>query len=155
MSKDKDTLVSWKFIEGKYVEEALGSPPRIGKHQLEPLSSASKEAGVSCNILEDHQFFTSSPEVHRHQTDLWIGIEGELQFIVGGEMVEPRVADGDSNEIKAEEIRGGTKVAVRAYDILLIPAGVPHAHTAAHGRAYIIKFPERDIVPFEKVPGWK
>lgn len=86
---------------------------------------------------------------------MWIGIEGELKFIVGGEMVEPRVADDDGNEIKAKEIRGGTEVVVRAHDILFIPAGVPHAHTAAHSRAYIIKLPERDIIPIEKVPGWK
>lgn len=149
-------MKTWKFIEGRHVETAIGSLPTIGKHQLEPLSSISKEKGVSYNMLEDHEFYTPFPELHRHETDVFIGYEGEIEFILGGKGVDVYIADDNDNEIKAREIIGGTKFVLKVGDFLEIPAGVWHAHTATHGRAYIIKkIPEHGIVPLEQVPGWK
>ena len=148
-------MKNWQFIEAKNIAESLAKAPTDGKHQLEPLSSLSKEKGISFNILEDHNFLEGQPEVHRHEADLWLGIEGEMRFIVGGELVAPFAKEGNDNEIKAKTVANGTEVIVKEGDVLLIPAGVPHMHTSAHGRAYIIKLPERDIVPIEQVPGWK
>lgn len=145
----------WRFIEEEYVKDSLASVPVAGKHQLEPLSTISKQRGISCNILEDHQFFTPLPELHRHETDLLIGIKGTLTFILGGEGVDVRIVKGNDNEIKAREITGGTEFVLKAGGILEIPAGVWHAHTGIHGRAYIIKkIPEYGIVPLEDIPGW-
>lgn len=146
---------NWQFIEGAKVKESLANLPADGKHQLEPLSSLSKEKSVSFNILEDHNFLEGQPEVHRHEGDLWFGLEGEMKFILGGEMAEPYAKEGNDNEIKAKDISGGTEVILKPSDVLFIPAGVPHMHTSAHSRAVIIKIPERDIVPLEEVPGWK
>ena len=148
-------MKNWQFIEGAKIQETLKSAVKDGKHQLEPLLSISKEKGISYNILEDHNFFEPAPEVHRHEADLWIGIEGEMKFAVGGELVEPFAKEGNNNEIKAKEISGGVEVVLKAEEVLFIPAGVPHSHTSAHGRAFIIKIPERETVPLEEVPGWK
>ena len=147
-------MKNWQFIDAKFIREAMAKEPVDGKHQLEPLSSLSKGKGISFNILEDHNFLEGQPEVHRHEGDLWIGLEGEMNFIVGGEMVEPYAKEGNDNEIKAKSISGGEEVVLKMGDVLWIPAGVPHMHIAKHGRAYIIKIPERNIVPLEKVPGW-
>ena len=151
----RNFMKNWQFIEGAKIGETLGSKVYDGKHQLEPLSALSKEKGISFNILEDHNFLEGQPEAHRHEADLWIGIEGEMKFVVGGEMVEAYAKEGNDNEIKAKTIANGTEVVVKAGDVLLIPAGIPHAHTAVHGRAAVIKIPERDIVPLEEVPGWR
>ena len=145
----------WQFIEGGKIKESLAKEPFDGKHQLEPLSLVSKEKGVSFNILEDHNFLEGQPEAHRHEADLWFGLEGEMKFAVGGELVEPFAKEGDDNEIKAKKISGGVEVVLKAGDVLFIPTGVPHSHTSAHGRAFIIKIPERNIIPLEEVPGWK
>ena len=148
-------IKNWQFIEAKNIQESLGKLPADGKHQLEPLSSISKDKSVPYNILEDHNFLDGQPEVHRHEGDLWGGIEGEIKFIVGGEMVEPYAKEGNDMEIKAKKIQNGTEVILKAGDVLFIPAGVPHAHTAVHGRAFIIKIPEREIVYLDEIPGWK
>lgn len=145
----------WEFISNEVTEATIGAIPISGKHQVEPLASIAKEKGVPFNILEDEQFNTPQPEVHLHEHDLWYGLEGELKFILGGEMIEAYLKEGNANEVKAREISGGEEVVVKAGDVLFIRAGTPHAHTGVHGRAYIIKIPEKNIFSLDQVPGWK
>ena len=143
------------LIPARIFQETLAQKPTDGKRQLEPLATWAKEQGISLNILEDHNFLVGAPEVHRHEEDLWIGLEGEATFVVGGELVEPWTKEGDDREVKGKSIRGGTEIKMGQWDILKIPAGQSHQHTALHGRLIIIKIPAKEIVPLESVPGWK
>ena len=95
--------------------------------------------------MEDHEVSEAEAEVHKHEADLWIGLEGKAEFIYGGELVEPWIREGThSNELGGEDIKGGTKVVLKAGDILYIPAGQPHMHTSSKtARMLIIKIPER------------
>ncbi len=146
------------FIPKSVTNETLAVPPTKGKRLLEPFKSAS--GGPHIFLLEDHEVVNDA-EVHRHEADLWICLEGEVKFIVGGEMVNPwakQLPDGgeDTREIKAKEIANGTKYTMRAGDVLYIPAGQPHVHnTDKTARLYIIKIPTLEMVPLEEVPGWK
>jgi len=148
------------FIAKGQVDETLLSPSEQGKRLLEPLKSVSLAKGAPINILEDTNV-ANDAEVHRHEGDLWIGLEGEVEFVVGGEMVHPWIhekPDGTRNdrEIKAKEIRGGESYVVGKGDILWIPAGVPHLHrTKGIARLFIIKVPAREEVLLEDVPGWE
>lgn len=147
------------FIPKSVTDETLAVPATQGKHLLEPFKSASGNPAIY--LLEDSAV-DNNFEVHRSEADLWICLQGEVEFEVGGELVNPRLrvrSDGsiDDLEIKADpgNIRGATKHILQRGDILFIPAGVPHAHrTQGTARLYIIKIPQ-PVVPLEEVPGWK
>ena len=148
------------YISKEQVDEALSHDPQEGKRLLEPLKSIWQSKGSPINILEDHKV-SNDAEVHRHEGDLWICLEGEVSFTVGGKMVDPELgkkADGSDHdlEVKAASIEGGEEHTMRKGDILWILAGEPHAHkTDLTARLFIIKVPAREVVPLSEVPGWK
>ena len=136
------------FLSKAVIDETLAVAPTPGKKNLEPLKSLAKAQGLPITILENSEQ-SNKPEIHRHEDDLWICLEGETTFVVGGELVggqEKVRADGtiDSNEISGGEIKGGETHTLKPGDILYIPAGEPHAHSATGTvRLYIIKLPKR------------
>lgn len=135
------------FIQKKYIDETLATPQEQGKRLIEPLKTFSRENAVPFNILEDKEI-TNDAEIHKHEADLWLCLEGEVQFIYGGELVDPWVhknADGteNTNELKAKTIRDGTETILHPGDWLWIPAGEPHQHICAGvARLAIIKIPK-------------
>ncbi len=142
------------FIPKSVTDETLAVPATQGKRLLEPFKSASGSSAIY--ILEDSEV-DNEFEVHRHEADLWICLEGEVEFEVGGELVLPWAKEGDDREIKAKvgNARGTTKYQLKTGDVLLIPAGQPHAHrTKGTARLYIVKIPQAEV-PLEHVPGWK
>ncbi len=134
-------------ITSEEIKKTLASEPFQGKHLLEPLKSRALAEKIPLNILEDKEVINEA-EVHRHEGDLWQCLEGEVEFTVGGELIEPwpkKNKDGsiDEREWKAKEIKNGTKVILKVGDWLWIPAGEPHQHSKpqGHARLYIIKIP--------------
>lgn len=147
------------FIPRSQVDAALSEKPEQGKRLLKPPKSIWQTQGMPINVLEDHSV-SNDAEVHRHEADLWICLQGEVEFVVGGEMVNPwakELQNGgiDDREIKAREIRDGTSYILHEGDILWIPAGEPHLHkTDGTARLYIIKIPTLKEFPLTDVPGW-
>ncbi len=139
------------FVSKKTLDETLAQPPVQGKRVMEPWKSVTLGAGI--NILEDHEITNNVVELHRHEADLWICLEGEVTFQTGGTMPGIYVkknADGstDDREWKSEKIEGAETHILRAGDILMIPAGTPHVHnTTGTARLYIIKIPARELAP--------
>lgn len=147
------------FIPRETTEQSCAQEPAQGKRLLEPLKTFSLAQGAPIHILEDTNV-TNEVEVHRHEGDLWICLSGEVEFVVGGSLVEPwakKLPDGgtDDKELKANTIRGGTSHLMQEGDVLWIPAGQPHMHkTATTARLYIIKIPPQAEVPLADIPGW-
>ena len=135
------------LIRKEEIDKTLASSPTVGKKLLEPLKSLAVANKLPLNILEDHQISNNDAEVHKHESDLWLCLEGEVKFIHGGELFEPwpkKNLDGtiDDREWKAKEIRGGIEATLRAGDWLWIPAGEPHQHNSlGTARLAIIKIP--------------
>jgi mannose-6-phosphate isomerase-like protein (cupin superfamily) len=106
-----------------------------------------KAGAMPLNILEDHQITDNEAEIHTEEADLWLCLEGEVEFICGGEMDAPwfkKRADGseDKTQVKAKTISNGTNVHLATGDWLWIPAGLPHQHnTGGTARLAIIKVP--------------
>ena len=101
------------YLPETQVKKTLAVSPTIGKKLLEPLKEIAKNNNLPFNILEDHQLTANDAEVHQHEADLWLCLEGEVVFVCDGEMVEPwykKLADNseDRREVKAKFIRGGT-----------------------------------------------
>ncbi len=138
--------VSATFIPKALSDETLAAPALPGKRLLEPLKSFSLQSGVPLHILEDVGV-ENPPEIHMREADLWIGLSGEVHFVVGGTIADAQAqvrADGTANhdELTGMQLVGGVSYIVRPGDILHIPAGVPHSHSAAGpARLYIIKIP--------------
>lgn len=135
----------WKLLRKEEFEKFLQDEPVTqGKRSLVSL----KEVDIGFNVLEDTEVDDNEAEVHMRDTDLWecLSVAGTLTFIVGGELVEPRVTKQDVGgkplEYKAKDIRGGTTIELRPGDYLKIPAGVPHQHQCTGtARLKIIKIP--------------
>ena len=147
------------YIPKKVTDDTLAVSPMQGKRLLEPFKSASGSSAIY--VLEDCEV-DNEFEVHRHEADLWICLEGEVEFEVEGELIDPwtkKNADGSENtlELKAKQgaARGTKKYTLHRGDILLIPAGQPHTHrTLTSARLYIIKIPQSEV-PLSVVPGLK
>lgn len=105
-----------------------------------------KSAGTPVAVLEDKEILNDA-EVHKTEGDLWLCLEGEVTFICGGELVDPRFSkdkDGKDkvNELRAKEINGGAEIVLKPGDWLWIPPGEPHLHkTSGTARLVIIKIP--------------
>ena len=138
------------FIKKETIDETLSSKAIKGKKLLNPLSAISSAKGLPMNILEDSEILDNEAEVHHHEADLWLCLEGKVQFTYGGEMVDPwfkKLPDGslDKREVKAKQIKGGEEVTMKAGDWLWIPAGQPHVHNCTGtARLVIIKVPKCD-----------
>lgn len=129
------------------INKTLNTSPVVGKRMIAPFDNFKDRP---FGVVEDHELNVGLPEVHAHEDDLWIGLEGEATFTIGGELVEPyfyKTSDGieNRNEIKGKHIIGGKRVAISPGDVLWIPAGVPHMHTASGtARLFIYKSPKRN-----------
>ncbi len=134
------------FVPSNDVQATLAVPATAGKKLLQPFRAFALANNLPFNILEDVNVVNEA-EVHIHEGDLWLCLEGEVAFVYGGEMVNPwfkKLADGteDRREVKAKEIKGGTTSILKPGDWLWIPAGQPHQHNCTGtARLMIIKIP--------------
>ncbi len=138
----RSTLVTKKFIKENLLQEA-----KDGKRQLEPLKSFSLANGLPFNILEDKNI-SNRAEIHKTEDDLWFCLEGSVEFVYGGEIINPifNEANGvkNENEINGDGIKNGTKITLKKGDWLYIPAGEPHQHSCKKtARLVIIKIPKK------------
>jgi len=130
------------YIKKELIDKTLTVFPAQGKHLFEPLKSFAKERGVPLNILEDKEV-TNEAEIHKSEGDLWHCIEGEVIFICGGELENPR-AHKSPDEFKGSGITGGKEFVLKAGDWLWIPPGEAHQHkTSGMARLVITKIPSK------------
>jgi len=127
------------LIKKELIEETLKTEAKQGKGLVEPLKSFAIEHKLPFKILEDKEVINEA-EVHKTEGDLWHCLEGEVKFIYGGELVEPKFVN--EKELKAGEIRGGKEILLGPGDWFWIPAGQPHQHSCSGtARLIIIKIP--------------
>lgn len=136
------------LVRKEEIDKTLATVPTQGKKLLEPLKSLAAANKLPFNILEDKEVLNNEAEIHKHEGDLWLCLEGEVKFIYGGKLVDPwakKLLDGrvDDREWKAKEIRGGTEAVLKPGDWLWIPPGEPHQHQCpGTARLVIIKIPK-------------
>ena len=128
------------------ISATLSVPPSEGKRLLEPFASFAKKHQLPFSLLEDTNI-ENDAEVHTEDGDLWLCLEGEPTFTVGGTLLNPSAkkrADGslDEHEWKGKEIESGEIITLYPGDWLWIPAGQPHQHRCkGTARLVIIKIP--------------
>ncbi len=92
------------LVKKELIEETLKTWAKQGKNLVEPLKSFAAENKLPFKILEDKEVVNEA-EIHKTEGDLWYCLAGEVKFIYGGKLIEPRSVK--ENELKAKEIRGG------------------------------------------------
>lgn len=118
-----------RLIKKETIEEALSNKVTKGTKHLEPLKSLHFNKEIPFSIIEDSEV-NNLPEVHENEADLWYCLEGEVEFICGGNIVN-------------NEIKNGIRYLVKKGDWLYIPANEAHQHNCEKtARLIIIKIPE-------------
>lgn len=70
---------AYVFIPRKVIDDSLAVSAEPGKRLLEPLKAFALAHELPIQILEDTQI-DNEAEVHRHEGDLWICLDGEAEF---------------------------------------------------------------------------
>jgi len=132
-----------KLVRKEEIGKILKMAPVAGKKMLEPLRALFLAKELPFGIVEDFQVKDGEAEVHKHEGDLWLCLEGEVKFICGGELVESWVKENSNgNEFGGKDIRGGETVILKPGDWLWIPPGEPHLHRAKLARMVVVKIPK-------------
>jgi mannose-6-phosphate isomerase-like protein (cupin superfamily) len=63
-------------------------------------------------------------EYHDHTNHVFVMVEGEATFVVGGTMVDPKRTASD--QMRAASLEGGTTYRLSKGDVITIPAKTPH-----------------------------
>lgn len=150
------------FISRDLIDETLRQAPYQGKHLVDPFKSFAASQGLPFNILEDCDVpkWGNDSEVHCHEADLWLGLDGKVNFVYGGKMDGKKWAKSlqdrgvDNRELKSERIADGTESVLKRGDWIFIPEGQPHTHYGS-GRMIIIKIPAKELISLDLIPGWK
>jgi len=146
-------------LRNELMTESLSVEIIEGKTLLDPFTTIAKEAGTNIALLEITDV-ESRAEVHRDNIDFFYCLEGEVEFVTGGALVEPFLRqrdDGTENdlEIRAPKIDGGEVHILKKGDMIWIPNGLPHSNRSkTSGRLMVIKIPAREVYPLEDVTGW-
>src|SRR6266571_4161130 len=121
------------------IQTALKTPPMQGKNMVAPFHILS-DVHPPFRILENTEVSNAS-EIHMTEGDLWQCIEGEVDFICGGSLVDQVEVPGhDGREFQGSGVEGGENFVLQAGDWLWIPPGVAHQHGSIKtARLIIIK----------------
>lgn len=120
------------------IAEVVAALPVKGKSMFPPFHVFEGQK-PPFHILED-TMVSNSPEIHTTEGDLWLCLEGEVQFTCGGEMLDQK--EVGPNEMVGSRIENGETMTLTEGDWLWIPPHVPHQHAAqGTARLLIIKIP--------------
>lgn len=63
-------------------------------------------------------------ELHQNFADVFFIVDGRATLVTGGEMAEPKTTA--PGETRGTSVKGGSRQALNAGDVVHIPAGMPH-----------------------------
>ncbi len=138
----------WTVIRKENFEETLAQKPTPGVKLLEPFKSLALKNNLPFKILEE-QAIKGEAELHHHECDLWLCLEGESTFTIGGTLINPQTRKNSAgtenpNEVKGDGIKDGEEVILKPGDWLWIQEEIPHYHACQKtARLLIIKIPSK------------
>ena len=95
--------------------------------------------GVNYQIHASRRIAPGQAEVHTRETDVIYVLDGEVTFVTGGHVVDPKPIAPD--EIRGPGIQGGQARKLTKGDVIIVPAGVPHwfKDVPSEFRYYVVK----------------
>lgn len=122
-------VVHWTFTEVKDFEKKLNQDPK---------TSAQNPVLTITNVTEKETVRRTSfgksgeAEIHGNVTDVFTILNGEAEFITGGEIENPRTTN--PGEVRGPSIKGGVTKKVGVGDVIIIPPGTPHQIMVTPGK---------------------
>jgi len=81
-----------------------------------------------------HREGTGSAELHEHDADLFLVVQGDATIVTGGKIVKPHTEK--PGEIRGESIEGGQRQKLSAGDVIHIAPNVPHQLLVETGKPF-------------------
>ena len=107
---------------------AAGFPGRVHYVDRDKVAAAFVKGG---RIIEDEGLIVIAnravqrgSEMHDHTNHVFIIMDGEAEFITGGKLVDPKVAE--PGQTRGSGIEGGVSHHLTKGDVITIPAKTPH-----------------------------
>ena len=121
--------VFWSAAELKEYGKKLAPKIDAKKLAFERLRSFGNHSAMIA-----HREGDGEAELHQTQADVFFVQSGEATLVVGGELEGGKTTA--PNEIRGPSIKGGTRHALAAGDVVHIPARIPHQLLIASGKEF-------------------
>jgi mannose-6-phosphate isomerase-like protein (cupin superfamily) len=134
----------WSLSALKQIDAEMTAAPRnhglsvktIGVVGVDPgsIPAAVNQFAPNSLLLVDRTE-TGESEIHATQNDITTIIEGTATLVTGGKLTKDRKIS--TNEIRGESITGTDRRAVKAGDIIMVPANMPHQFVLKPGERLV------------------
>jgi uncharacterized RmlC-like cupin family protein len=104
----------------------------VWPYGMPPAGIAHKEDFGNHILSISHREKDGRAELHQTKVDVMIVQSGEATLVYGGQVIDPQPTA--PNEIQGSGIKGGTRIEVKAGDVIHIPTGIPHQFFLAPGK---------------------
>jgi len=126
------------------------NPPAVNYYSAAELQQMGQKLGAKLNkakfasdnlekytnsyTMLAHREGTGSAEVHEHDADLFLVVQGDATLVTGGKIVEPHT--DKPGEIRGDSIEGGKRQKLSAGDVIHIAPNVPHQLLIENGKPF-------------------
>ena len=126
---EPEGFVIWPGSELKVYGKKLAPKMNAGKVAAEQLAKFGNHSAMIA-----HREGDGEAELHQTQADVFFVQSGEATLVVGGEVEGAKTTA--PNEVRGPSIKGGTRHALSAGDVVHIPAKIAHQLLIAHGKEF-------------------
>ncbi len=112
-----------RHITAQKVVKFFSEPLKPGNCVLKESQKLYRK-GFPPRFVRNYHLEKPPAELHLHEDDIFLCLDGSAQLIVGGKIINPWTKDGLT--FLADGIKGGKKLVLRKGDVLHIPAGQSH-----------------------------
>lgn len=130
------------YIGAEVVQTALARSPQLAVNPQPNIHVV--DAGgynVAVGAIHRPQSPPGVAAVHFQVTEVYHVLDGAAMLVTGGKLINAKARPADSESVKFEDgpgesgsgIEGGASQRIKAGDIVIIPAGMPHWFSAIEG----------------------
>jgi mannose-6-phosphate isomerase-like protein (cupin superfamily) len=140
--------LSATYISAEDVQANLNGAPNAATNPSPNLRVVNAgEYNVAVGVLHRPQTPPGIAALHYKVSEVYHVIDGAATLVTGGKMVDPKERPADSKSVRLEDgpgasgtsIQGGVTQHIKAGDVVVIPAGVPHWFSKIDGSiTYIV-----------------
>ncbi|MCU1247682.1 MAG: hypothetical protein JWQ49_711 [Edaphobacter sp.] len=119
----------------------------VWPYGMPPAGIAHKEDFGNHILSISHREKDGRAELHQTKVDVMIVQSGEATLVYGGQVIDPQPTA--PNEIQRSGIKGGSRIEVKAGDVIHIPTGIPHQFFLAPGKQITYMLVKSSIRPIK------